>query len=174
MQLVHRQRVRSRSPLLDDVLARASSELAPVVGAFAYDHDIALHLAVFAEPYLSFVLDGSKTVESRFSARAIAPHGRVAEGDVILLKAVGKPIVGWCRAGTVWDYELDPSSWTEIEDRFSAPLRVQDGFWEARRAAQFATLIEVKDVNVAAPTRIDKRDRRGWVVLADRVQGRLL
>lgn len=166
--------MRSRSPLLDDVLQRASPDLAPVVGAFANGHEVALHLAVFVEPYLSYILDGSKTVESRFSVRSIAPHGRIAEGDVILLKATSKPIVGWCRAGAVWDYELDPSSWIEIQDRFAASLRAQDGFWESRQAAQFATLIKVEDVNRTAPSPVDKRDRRGWVVLADRAQGRLL
>ncbi len=165
--------MRPRSPLLDDVLQRASADLAPVVGAFADGNDVALHLAVFVEPYLSFIIDGTKTVESRFSVRSVAPYGRITEGDVILLKAAGKPIVGWCRAGTVWNYELDPSSWTEIQDRFSASLRAQDGFWESRQTAQFATLIKVEDVSGTAPTLIDKRDRRGWVVLADRVEDRL-
>lgn len=164
----------SRSPLLDDVLHRAAPDLEPVVAPFASSHDVALHLAVFVEPYLSFILDGTKTVESRFSARWIAPHGRISEGDVILLKATGKPIVGWCRAGTVWDYELDPTSWTEIRDRFAAPLRAQDGFWESRKSAQFATLIKVEDVHAVAPISVDKRDRRGWVVLADRCEARLL
>lgn len=166
--------MRSRSPLLDDVLQRASPDLAPVVGAFADDHEVALHLAVFVQPYLSFILDGSKTVESRFSARSIAPHDRIAEGDVILLKPASKPIVGWCRAGTVWDYELDPSSWSEIQDRFSGPLCAQHGFWESRQAAHFATLIKVEDVTVTAPTPVNKSDRRGWVVLAERAQDRLL
>lgn len=164
----------SRSPLLDDVLDRAAPDLEPVVAPFAGSHDVALHLAVFVEPYLSFILDGTKTVESRFSTRWIAPHGRISEGDVILLKATGKPIVGWCRAGTVWDYELDPTSWTEIRDRFAAPLRAQDGFWESRQTAQFATLIKVEDVHPIAPISVDKRDRRGWVVLADRSEARLL
>lgn len=160
--------------LLDDVLCNASSDLAPVVRDFATNTDVALHLAVFVEPYLSYVLDGSKTIESRFSTRPIAPHRCVHEGDVILLKPSGKPIVGWCRAGTVWNYELDPASWLEIRDRFSPALRAQDDFWESRRAAQFATLIQVHDVHEVIPTRVDKRDRRGWVVLADRCNGRLL
>src|SRR5688572_23664147 len=111
--------------LLDDVLLNASSDLTPVVRDFETGTDIALHLAVFVEPYLSYILDGSKTVESRFSTRPIAPHGRVHEGDVILMKPSGKPIAGWCRAGRVWNYELDPSSWVEIRDRFSPSLRVQ-------------------------------------------------
>jgi hypothetical protein len=170
--LVHRRHV--RSPLLDDLLGSASHELAPVVCEFDAGSEVALHLAIFVEPYLRFILDGSKTIESRFSSRSIPPHGRVGTGDIILLKGAGRPIVGWCRAGTVWDYELDPTSWAEIQDRFTPALRPQDGFWEARQAAQFATLIEVRDVNPISPTPIGKRDRRGWVVLADRDDGRLL
>ncbi len=163
-----------RSQLLDDMLASASDELAPVFRDFAIGSDAALHLAVFVEPYLSYLLDGSKTVESRFSKRPIAPHGRVRPGDAILLKASGKPIVGWCRAGTVWDYELDRSTWTEIRERFSPALRAQDDFWESRRSAHFATLIQVEGVQPATPIPIPKRDRRGWVVLADRCENRLL
>lgn len=162
------------SRMLDDLLVQASSELMPVVQQFESGTDVALHLAVFVEPYLSYVLDGSKTVESRFSARPIPPHGRVRTGDVILMKPSGRPIVGWCRAGSVWSYELDPASWVEIRDRFSPALRAEDGFWEERVAARFATLIQVQDVHLVEPTPVAKRDRRGWVVLADRCEERLL
>lgn len=160
--------------LLEAVLSSASDDLEPVVRQFETGSDVSLHLAVFVEPYLSYLLDGSKTVESRFSTRPIAPHGCVSEGDIILLKPSGRPVVGWCRAGTVWSYELDPSSWLEIRDRFSPALCAQDGFWETRQAAQFATLIQVENVHEVTPTPIDKRDRRGWVVLADRRKARLL
>jgi hypothetical protein len=33
----------------------------------------AIHLAVFVEPYLSFLLDGTKTIESRFAMRRSIP-----------------------------------------------------------------------------------------------------
>ena len=39
---------------------------------------VQVHLAVMVEPYLSRVLDGSKTIESRFSRKKIAPWGRVS------------------------------------------------------------------------------------------------
>ena len=48
-----------------------------------------LHLAVFLEPYLRYILEGKKTVESRFSGRRIAPYGNVQCDDVILLKRSG-------------------------------------------------------------------------------------
>jgi ASC-1-like (ASCH) protein len=125
-----------------------------------------LHLAVLVEPYLSFILNGSKTVESRFSVNRIPPHGRVQPGDSILLKGAGRPIVGICRAEYVWDYILDTDSWEEIRTRFSTPIRAQDGFWESRRDARFATLIKIADLRRLPATPIGKRDRRGWVVLA--------
>jgi ASC-1-like (ASCH) protein len=49
---------------------------------------------VFIEPYLQFILDGQKTVESRFSANRSAPYQQVGKGDVVLLKRTGGPVMG--------------------------------------------------------------------------------
>src|SRR6478609_2984704 len=54
----------------------------------------AVHLAIFVEPYLSFLLDGTKTIESRFSMRRTVPYERVETGDIMLLKAASGPVVG--------------------------------------------------------------------------------
>lgn len=151
-------------PLLDSLIADASDEWATVLRPFEGETEAGIHLAVFVEPYLSFILQGTKTVESRFSRNYIAPHGRVAVGDLILLKASGKPVVGHCRVSQVWDYVLDPASWEDVRS-FGAALQAQDGFWESRRNARFATLIRVSDVRRCRPLVVDKRDRRGWVVL---------
>src|SRR4051794_33290108 len=61
-----------------------------------------VHLGVFAQPYLDFVLAGRKTVESRFSSVRCAPYERVTKGDVLFLKAVSGPIVGICLVDHVW------------------------------------------------------------------------
>src|SRR5215210_2794220 len=74
------------------VLGAAGSEL-PSCG---------IHLAVFVEPFLDYVLDGSKTVESRFSVNRCAPFGKVSPGDMVLLKRAGGPVVGIARVRTVW------------------------------------------------------------------------
>jgi hypothetical protein len=125
-----------------------------------------LHLAVLVEPYLSYILDGKKTVESRFSERRIAPYGSVRRDDVILLKRSGGPIVGLCRASDIWYYELDPRSWREIRTGFSQMLCAQDpNFWSQRKSAEFATLIRLTNVLKISPFKYAKSDRRGWVVL---------
>lgn len=61
-----------------------------------------LHLAVMAEPYLTRILQGEKTLESRLSRNRIPPYGRLDVGDVVLMK---KP------AGTLWRC-LRPPPWS--------------------------------------------------------------
>ncbi len=129
-----------------------------------------IHLAVLLEPYLRFILDGSKTVESRFSKNRIAPFKSVEQGDVILLKrSASSTISGVCVVSRVWFYQLDASSWSTIQDRFTSALRAEDpSFWEDRKSAQFATLMRISEVRALPPIRVPKRDRRGWVVLRSR------
>lgn len=134
--------------------------------ASAASDTFALHLAIFVEPYLEYVLEGKKTVESRFSTRRFAPYQQVSTGDVLLLKASGGPIVGVCQVTHVWFYHLDPESWRFIQTHFTEALCAQDpAFWTARQHATFATLMRVQHVRRLAPIPFPKRDRRGWVVL---------
>ena len=125
-----------------------------------------LHLAILVEPYLQFILDGKKTVESRFSTRKFAPYNRVDKGDVVLLKQSSGPIVGLCQVNYVWFYQLDPESWRTIREDFAAAICAQNpDFWKEREAATFATLMRIQHVKSIEPIKFAKRDRRGWVVL---------
>ena len=134
-----------------------------------------LHLAVFVEPYLSFILDGRKTVESRFSAVRCAPYDRVRAGDVILLKRAGGPVVGVCRATSAYFYELDGATLREIKANFSRRIcPAESNFWSSRANASFATLISVSDVYRTPNFKVKKRDRRGWVTFSRTVMGQRL
>jgi hypothetical protein len=129
-----------------------------------------VHLAVFREPYLQLIVDGRKTVESRFSAVRCAPYLRVRPGDIVLLKRSGGPVSGICTVGAVWSYELDPESWVEVK-RFADALCATDPtFWSEREGAAYATLMQVRDVKELPSLAFNKRDRRGWVVLQDRAE----
>jgi hypothetical protein len=130
--------------------------------------EVSLHLAVLVEPYLSFLLEGQKTIESRFAERALIPYRRVDRDDIVLVKESGGPIVGSFVVAAAWFYELDPRSWHELREEFAVALCAQDQFWNERATAQFATLLRVSDVRRLPPVSVPKRDRRGWVVLADR------
>ena len=134
-----------------------------------------VHLAVLLEPYLRFILDGSKTVESRFSKNRIAPFKSVEQGDVVLLKkASAKAVSGLCVVRKVWYYQLDVDTWDQIRGGFTRALRAEDPlFWEQRKSAQFATLMRISEVQALPPIEVIKHDRRGWVVLRPRHQATL-
>ena len=125
-----------------------------------------LHLAIFREPYLSFIMEGKKTVETRFARRACAPYMRVADGDVVLLKRAAGKIVGICTVEKVWYYQLDPSTFSFIRRKFGSAICPADAsFWEEKQQATVATLMLVGNVTPLEKIEIKKRDRRGWVVL---------
>jgi hypothetical protein len=127
-----------------------------------------LHLGIFVEPYLTLVLEGRKTIESRFGVQRCAPHGRVSAGDLLLLKASGGPVVGICRIEETWFFDLRVTTLSSLRDRFARPLCAEDGaFWQARSHATLATLMRLKNVRPLSPIPVEKRDRRGWVTLRD-------
>jgi len=124
-----------------------------------------IHLAVFIEPYLTYILQGKKTIESRFSSRKTVPYHRVNDGDILLLKKAGGNIHGICEVSSVWYYNLDPASWRSIKREFSEMLCAEDpAFWRKREKAAFATLMSIKNVTRLPSLKCGKKDRRGWVI----------
>ena len=131
-----------------------------------------IHLAILLEPYLKFILEGSKTVESRFSRHRIAPYGAVAPGDVVLLKgSSARAVSGLCIVRKVWSYQLNSDNLQHIKNGFASALRADaSSFWEERKTARFVTLMRIAEVSPLPPIGVHKRDRRGWVVLRSRQQ----
>jgi hypothetical protein len=130
------------------------------------NQQISIHLAVFVEPFLQFVLDGRKTVESRFSIHRRAPFGCVRPRDLVLIKESGGPVVAMAEVSNVWYYQLDPSAWDFIRNRFAEQLCVDDPeFWKSKASSYYATLMQFARVDKIDPLSCSKRDRRGWVVL---------
>lgn len=129
---------------------------------------IGIHLAVFAQPFLSMVLSGEKTIESRFSRIRCAPYGEIGSGDIILIKEVSGPICGIALAGRTWCYHLISQPIDSIRQRFGGGIRADEEFWMSQSDALYATLIELHAPSRIAPVNCDKRDRRGWVALRSR------
>lgn len=120
---------------------------------------------MFQEPFLGWVFEGKKSVESRFSQNQVAPYGEVRVGDVIALKKVGGPVVGVCMVNAAWSYRLDARTTAMIREKFAPMICAEDDeFWASRSAARFATLMSLAEVRTLAPIDYPKSDRRGWVV----------
>jgi predicted transcriptional regulator len=124
---------------------------------------IGIHLAVMVEPFLTYILEGKKTIESRFSKPLIAPFERIAVGDLVLLKA--GPLVGSFRASSVECIKLTSRVLKELQRDRSEAICADDEFWAAREGKSYATLVGISDVRPLTPVRVSKSDRRGWLVL---------
>lgn len=133
------------------------------------DRPVALHLAILVNPYLQLVLDGQKTIESRFSINRRAPYAKVQQGDVVLFKQSGGPILGIGAVEESLFYQLTPETLQKIRTKFAQELCVDDpAFWANRASAAFATLLRLQHVRSISPITYTKRDQRAWVILQSR------
>ena len=130
-----------------------------------------IHLAIFQPPYLEYVLEGKKTVESRFSANRCAPFDKVKKGDIVLLKETGGPVVGVCLIDHVWFYNIEPDTWLQLKSTYTNMLCAHDpDFWTSRSKARFASLMKIIRPTRISPFYCYKKDRRGWVILENSPQ----
>ena len=148
------------------------SELVPEIGALpstsgeGLSNFPTLHLAIFSAPYLDLLLEGRKTLESRFSKIRNAPYGQISPGDVVLLKHSGGSIVAVGRVQSAECITLDPEKIQDIRRRYAAPLCAESSvFWKQRSTSRFLTLLRFNDITRLPPLKCSKTDRMGWVVL---------
>lgn len=125
----------------------------------------AIHLAVMVEPFLSYILEGRKSIESRFSKNAIAPFCQIGKDDLVLLKLTGGPVVGCFTTASVEFVKLNEQEFVRLRQNYSSAICADGDFWRARTDKSYATLIGVRDVQELPGARVAKSDRRGWIVL---------
>lgn len=128
------------------------------------------HLAIMTGHYLDRLLDGTKTIESRFTRHRIAPFGQVHGGDVIFFKPAAGPISAAGLAGEVEHLDLGVIPIQQVAEKYGKAINPADAtFWSDRATARYATLVTMIEVVRTNPLPISKRDRRGWVVLSQTV-----
>lgn len=122
-----------------------------------------VHLAVMREPFLSYLLVGQKTIESRFSVNRVEPFDQVCTGDLVLLKSGS--VIGAFIVDDVDFRILQTSEITIVRRELGDRIMADEAFWELKRDARFVSLLTVGDVITFPPFAVSKRDMRGWVVL---------
>lgn len=136
-----------------------------------------LHLAILQQPYLDLINDGTKTIESRFNTKRAAPFGRVAVGDLVLLKGSGRPITSYFFAAEVHSIDLTQIPIEEVRKQFAAGICAQneEEFWQEKEKSLYGTFVEVGERGSVEPLAVTKRDQRGWVTFSrDRGQSMTL
>ncbi len=125
------------------------------------------HLAIFVEPYLGLLLEGKKTIESRWSRHGIAPYGRIAKGDLVYVKKSGGPVVASFVVRHYASYHLDGLSAEKDRETIRGlqwELCVNETFLaEQFRIKTLCTLIWVSQLTrLPKPLSIESCGRAGW------------
>lgn len=129
-----------------------------------HTHFNRVHLAIMVEPYLSLLLQGEKTMESRFSQKKIEPFHRVSKGDIIILKKSGGDIVGVFEAKDVHYFELKSKEDIKvIRNKYNEQLCCSDEFWNSKMKSHYATLIDVGQIMRLTPIRVSFKNRQSWI-----------
>ena len=124
------------------------------------------HIAIFRQPFFDMILRGSKTIESRWSLKKIAPYQKVKKGDVILLKQSGKMVTATAKVKDVKYFELTPSIADYINEQWGKQIGIEyfDN-WEAFRRKKYCTLIWLEEVKCVEPFEVKKSNGSGWLVV---------
>jgi hypothetical protein len=124
-----------------------------------------LHLAILQQPYLDLITNGDKTIESRFNTKRAAPFGKVAVGDLVLMKEPGLPITFYFFVASVACIDLEVEPIQEVRQQYGPMICPQneDEFWRARESSRYCTLIGVGEKGPLADLAVTKKDQRGWV-----------
>ena len=124
-----------------------------------------VHLGVFTEPYLSYMMAGRKTIESRFSKNKIAPYEKLTKEDVVFIKKSGGGIVGYFTIEKVLFFDLLKTPIDDIKDKYASRLCVDEAFWTSKKDSNYATLIMIDKVYPLTSFRIHKKGMQTWIRL---------
>lgn len=123
------------------------------------------HLGVFAEPYLTLMLDGQKTIESRFSKKRVAPFNQITKDDIVFIKKSSGNVLGYLTIKEVIFFDLNITQIDDIRKRYGKRLCVTESFWDQKKDSHYATLIIIDEVIRLDPFKINKKGMQTWIVL---------
>lgn len=128
---------------------------------------MAKHLGIFTLEAVRDIISGKKKVDGRFSKIKIAPFGKIAAGDIVLMKVSGEQIEGQFTVDRVlyFDHPKHEEA-VELIAKYAKDLAMPDNFWVLHEKVNFITLIFIKEVTrfLVVPE-VPKKDLRPWVVL---------
>ncbi len=124
-----------------------------------------IHLGIFGEPYLTYMLEGKKTIESRFSKNKIMPYNQITKDDIVIVKKSSGNVVGYFTINDVLFFDLNTISIEEIKLKYNKQLCVDETFWINKKNSNYATLIIIDKLFKLKPFHINKKGMQTWVKL---------
>lgn len=124
-----------------------------------------VHLGIFTNPYLDLMLQGKKTIESRFSKNKIAPYQKIAPKDTVFIKESGGPIVGFFTVKEVLFFDLKQIDIRDIKEKYNERILATEDFWRQKESSNYATLLKIENLTSIKPFKIDKKGMQTWIKL---------
>src|SRR3989344_3632689 len=95
------------------------------------------HLAIFKKDAGERILDGSKTIETRFSKMRVVPFLTISAGDLVYIKPTGKEIIGQFRVKKVIFYDgLDTDEIKEIKLKYGGNIAADEEYWDGKMGSK--------------------------------------
>jgi len=149
--------------MYDEILINLKEQLPESI--YKSIEECTLHLGIFAEPYLSLMLNGEKTIESRFSKRKMLPYDKITKDDIVIVKKSCGDVVGFFTIKDIKFFDLDITDIASIKNTYNKELCVSDNFWIEKQNSKYATLIFIKEMHLLKPFKIHKKGMSTWLKL---------
>ncbi|TSC90430.1 MAG: hypothetical protein G01um10145_102 [Microgenomates group bacterium Gr01-1014_5] len=135
------------------------------------------HIAIMRKSWglLPKILEGTKTVESRWYKNKYAPWGKIQKRDTIYFKNSGEGITIKATVDKVLSFEnLTPEIVLEILEEFGSNDGIENSsipyYFKLFRVKRYCLLIFLKDVQKIEPFQINKKGfgaKSAWLTIAD-------
>ena len=109
------------------------------------------------------MINGQKTIESRFSKNKIIPYQKINKNDIVLIKKSGEPIIGYFTIQKILFFNLKETSIEKLKEKYQKC--VQEIFWQEKKLSNYATLIKIEKIHLLKPFFISKKGMQSWIKL---------
>lgn len=131
-----------------------------------------IHLGIFSEPYLTYMLEGKKTIESRFSKNKIMPYNQITKDDIVIVKKSSGDVLAYFTIKDILFFDLNTTSIEAIKTKYSKQLCVDETFWISKKNSNYATLIIIDKLFKLKPFHINKKGMQTWIILSGGKDGK--
>lgn len=127
------------------------------------------HLVVYQTDLAEAILNGRVVVDIRLSKKKNVPFGVVSSNDIVLVKQVGKDIIGQFRVKKVITIDgVNSKDISDYKGMYVDTLVHLYGNMDNEKDAKYATVIFIGEVSrfITSPIKLSKiRLRKEWEVL---------
>lgn len=154
----------NNSKLYNDILEELKQQLNDAT--YQRIKNSKMHLGIFSQPFLKLMLDGKKTIDSRFSKNKIAPFDKISKYDVVIVKESSKKIVALFTVKEVLQFTMKDTSLQSLKEKYNSKILADNEFWNNKeKTSNYATLIKIEELIKLKPFAINKVGMQSWIVL---------